>query len=252
MAERNERHDVDVLERGRIYFLYRPAVEEATPSGVVDLQRLFLVLHPEGEERRRLLVVGHKKLPDVHGGSQKFWGFVDQVAESAEDLAETLAWSEHDPETGSARPQAAARPAGEGDYALVRHGDHAHLAYKLAVPASPGEVQSALNIAAEASYVLSVKNPEASSPQGIGLDRSRRAEFPKALQERFGDRRFIPLDAPAFLDHEGAEILLMAPHEDVEAELGLELEAHDSPEVFDDLSIEKTERATEPLKGHWA
>lgn len=251
MADRNERHDVNVLERGRIYFLYRPAMEETTPAGVVDLQRLFMVLHPAGGERRRLLVVGHKKLPDVHDAHQRYWGFVDRVAE---DLGEKLGWSDHDPETGSARPQAAARPAGEGTYALVRHGDHAHLAYKLALPEAPGEVQAALNIAPEASYVLSVKNPEASSPQGMGLEPERRAAFPEALQQRFGDRRFIALDEPAFLDHEGAEILLMAPHEDVEDELGLalEVEAKEGPEVFDDLSIEKTERATEPLKGHWA
>lgn len=36
---------------------------------------------------------------------------------------------------------------------------HTHLAYRLVVPESPGEVQDALQILPEASYVIIARNP---------------------------------------------------------------------------------------------
>ena len=50
-----------------------------------------------------------------------------------------------------------------------------------------------------------VKNPEAPSAPGTGLDETRRATFPKKLRERFAGRRFIPAEPPDFLDYEWAE-----------------------------------------------
>jgi hypothetical protein len=47
----------------------------------------------------------------------------------------------------------AARPVGEGKYAIVKHQNHAELAYILEMPEQPGEAQRELGIEKEASYV---------------------------------------------------------------------------------------------------
>ena len=52
----------------------------------------------------------------------------------------------------------------------------------------------------------------------------RRAEFPAHLQGAFGSRRYAPLDPPDLLNYEGCELLLIAASDDVEDELGLQLE----------------------------
>lgn len=240
MAKQTQREpaDAQVLEKGRVYFLYRPAVGEETPHGVVDLRRFYMVLHPDGGEGRRLIVVGHKKLPEADGAHQRYWGFVDVASSDPEALKAAMG---------------DARPAGEGLYALARHGNHTHLSYVLDTPEKPGEVQEALNIVPRGDYVLSVKNPQASSPPGMGLDGDRKAELPDELQAKFGDRRFVSPDTPAFLDHDGTELLLLNA-EDHAPDLGLDLEPDHQvgPVIFADLDLERTERTTEPLmKGHW-
>jgi hypothetical protein len=155
------------------------------------------------------------------------------------------------------RTQPAARPAGEGVYAIVEHGDHTHLAYVLELPDLPGEVQKSLNIGEKASYIISVKNPEQPSPEGLGLDESQQADFPKKLQERFRGRRFIKVAPPDFLNYQGAELLLIGAPGDTFEDLGIELEDEDesesTAEIFDDLHLEKSRHPTEPLlKGEWA
>jgi hypothetical protein len=118
-------------------------------------------------------------------------------------------------------------------------------------------VQHALNIPDKGSYVISVKNPEAPSPPGVGLDESRRARFPKPLLERFGGRRFISVDPPEFLDYEGAEILLIGATKAVRVELGIDLRPQHESEadaaIFRDLKIERSLHPIEPLiSGKWA
>jgi len=53
----------EVLERGNIYFVFRPKVEHTSAEGLKDIQRFFLILSPYGEQRYRLIVIGRKKLP---------------------------------------------------------------------------------------------------------------------------------------------------------------------------------------------
>ena len=69
------------------------------------------------------------------------------------------------------------RPAGEGVYALVLHGNHTHLAYVLELPPAPGEVQSEFNIQPEGRFVIAVKNPGEVSPPGVGLEEDRQPDF---------------------------------------------------------------------------
>jgi hypothetical protein len=248
---------VHVLEHGNIYFFYRPKVEAQAVKGVDDVQRLYMILSPHGKHSYRLIIVGEKRLPAVtRGGDRKSWGFIEKVAHQAEDVEDELDPETHRTKTRGERHQPAARPAGEGVYAIVRHGDHTHLAYVLELPAEPGEVQRALNIVEEGSYIISVKNPEAPSPPGLGLDEARRAHFPKELLERFGGRRFISVDPPDFLDYEGAEILLIGAGQGISEEHGLHLnpehETEATAEIFNHLRLEKSLHPTMPLlKGRW-
>jgi hypothetical protein len=239
---------VAVLERGDIYFAYRPRVDAKTVASLDDVQRFYLILHSRGKGSYRLLVVGQKRLPVLVGnGDRKAWTFVDKVSTHPEDVEDEL-----DPK----RERSAARPCGEGVYAIVRHRNHTHLAYVLELPQEPGEVQRALNIAKEASYVATVRNPKAPAAPGTGLDETRRARFPRPLQMRFRGRRFVNLDPPDYLDHEGAELLLVGARPTVFDELGHvvdpEQETEATAEIFNDLLMEKSLHPVAPLlAGRW-
>ncbi|MBX6311460.1 MAG: hypothetical protein IRY99_00825 [Isosphaeraceae bacterium] len=252
--ERPER--VEVLERGDIFFIYRPEVEETSPEGLGDVQRFYMALRPEGDKTIRLIAIGRKKLPEIKDGSRRYWGFVSKVARQPDELKEELAGKTYQTKTRGARHQPPARPAGEGVYAVVRHGDHTHLAYVLELPEEPGAVQEAFHIEPEASYILSIKNPEKPSPPQAGLPEGQEAKFPKKLMERFRERKFVAADPPEFLDYEGAEILLIGAEEDVSEELGIRLDAQredeDSAEVFGDLRMKRSQQMIKPLiEGRW-
>ena len=247
----------NVLERGHIFFAYRPRIGVAAVRGLADVQRLYMILSASGRRSHRLIIIGEKRLPDLTGGGDRTtWGFVDRVAARAEDVEDELDPRTYRTETRGERQVAPARPAGEGVYALVRHVEHTHLAYVLELPATPGEVQQALNIASQGSYIIAVKNPEAPSPPGVGLDERRRARLPKALAERFRGRRFIPVDPRDFLDHEGTELLLVGAAANVEEELGLELqpehETAATAAIFRELKLERSVHPLAPLfEGTW-
>jgi hypothetical protein len=141
-------------------------------------------------------------------------------------------------------------------YAIVRHSDHTHLVYALELPDRPGVVQQELNIKAEGSYILSVKNPDLVVAPSVGLGEERQASFPKTLQGRFRGRRFIPVDLPSFLNYEGAEVLLMGASEHVSGELGLQLhpkeETTATAEIFKALRLKPSGHPLKPLfEGAW-
>jgi len=75
----DRRSSVKVLEKGDIFFLFRPQVDEFAPSSLIDIRRFYLVLHPEGSDRFRLIAIGKKRLPGEDDGGQRHWGFVDGV-----------------------------------------------------------------------------------------------------------------------------------------------------------------------------
>jgi hypothetical protein len=244
--------NVRVLERGGLFFLYRPQVDALAPGGLLDVRRFYMVLHPQGQERFRLIAIGKKKLPGPDPGEERHWGFVDGVFGTPDELRKAAAGL---PGTMS-MPGENILPAGEGMYALLLHGNHTHLAYVLELPQALGEVQEAFNIKPEARFVIAVKNPDATSPPGVGLEFDRQAEFPPELKERFANRRWVPVDPPQFLDHEGAELVLIGGRDDLGADLGIELQAHpadeDTAEVFRELHLEKSERTIKPLfEGVW-
>ncbi|RCV44498.1 hypothetical protein SETIT_9G378500v2 [Setaria italica] len=183
----------------------------------------------------RLVVMGRKSLPDPAKHSRPYWGYVELVTTKVQDIKDALKEEEYSTATQGQRRRPAARALGEGVYRILRHepggrrSPHTHLVYKLELPTrGDGEPQEAMNVEPEASFLVQVKNPD--PPSGgrgggfRGLQSKRRAAFPAHLQGAFGSRRFAPADPPDLLNYEGCELLLIAASDDVEEELGLELE----------------------------
>ena len=246
----------DVLERGDIYFIYRPKVEQTSAAGLEDVQRFFVILSPSDKRRPRLLVIGRKKLPAISDKQERNWGFVQKVSRNPEDIEDDLDRLTYSTQTHGERHLSPARPAGEGVYTIARHDTHTHLAFALELPERPGEVQEELNIPAEGSYIITVKNPDVDAPPGVGLPEQDQADLPQRLRDRFHGRRFIPADPPDFLDREGTEFVLIGADEDVFEELGVRLdperETIETAELFNDLRMERTAHPLKPLfEGRW-
>lgn len=257
MAHKQNDGNIQTLERGQIYFFYRPRVEEHDPHSTRDIQQLYMVLSPDGQKRYRLVILGRKKLPDPsQSGRGRFWGFIETVTSSPQSIERELEEQKYATKTRGERTRPAARPAGEGVYRILRHDDHTHLVYALELPRQPDEVQRELRIEEEASYIISIKNPEQGSPRAAGLSEEKQAAYPKILQKAFRDRKFVEADPPRFLDYEGTEFLLISASDDVSDELGVQLhtdrEQETTADIFQDLKLDKDKHPLEPLfQGKW-
>lgn len=241
-----------ILERGDVFFAYRPRVEQEHPRSIDDLQRFFLILRPDGEERWRRIVVGRKRMPDP-ARHERLWAYVDRVERCATGVERDFRGEDYETKTRGARHLPAARPAGEGRYAIAHHGRHAHLAYALELPEELGAPQRALHIERQASIIVAVANPERRAP--VGLLEERTPELPEEWRRHFRGRRFAPL-VPEMLDAEGCELVLIGAAEDAEAELGIHLDAereseHDA-QTFRALGMSRREHPAAPLlDGAW-
>lgn len=118
----------EVLEYGDFYFFYRPKVGSEQVKSIDDVRRFFMVTSPEGRENRvyRLFLIGKKSLPEIRKSearaSERYWARVGSVFEDPSKLTKELVSDEF-------RKGDAARPVGEGKYAIVKHQNHAELAY---------------------------------------------------------------------------------------------------------------------------
>lgn len=254
MAE--DRQQTDILERGNIYFLYRPKVEQEEVNNLDDIQRFYIVLEPHGKQSYRLMAMGQKKLPDVNKKQSQAWGFVESVKDNAKELEQSLRAKTYSTKMRGDRELPTTRSVGEGVYELVDRNQTTHLVYALELPENPGEAQQDLQIEPEASYVLSIKNPEKGSPANTGLSDKQKANFPKKLQNQFRDRRFAAANPPDFLDYTGAEFILIGASDDVSKELGIELdpqqETEATAEILNNLRMRKTRHPIKPLfEGDW-
>ena len=94
MAEKKTRQRTEVVERGNIWFIYRPKVRaedepEQDVGGIGDVERFHVVLRPDGAARFRLMTIGAKRLPDADE-HERNWGFVDLIAKSAGQMTDAL------------------------------------------------------------------------------------------------------------------------------------------------------------------
>jgi hypothetical protein len=244
-----------ILERGDIFFLYRPKLDVVSVRGVDDVQRFYTVLKPNAKKLFRRIIIGRKRLPDTQR-HERTWGFVDLVTPSAEQLDEEFDPQRYETKTRGERLEPAARPAGEGVYIIALHENHTHLAYALELPKTPGEVQQQLNIRKQASIIVTVKNPDVDSPSRAGLPPSRKPEYPASLKRKFQDKRFVDLDPPDFLNYPGTELVLIGATADATRELGVQLhprrKREESADTFAELKLEPDLHPAEPLlAGKW-
>lgn len=258
MATVRQKHpdhqDEKIVERGDIYFFYRPRVEEKGARGLGDIQRFFMVLKPEGRAEFRLAMLGRKRLPesDRH---ERIWGFIDRVVKRGSEIEAETRERHYRTKTRGKRTVPAARPAGEGVYAFLQRGRNLYLTYELELPKQPGEVQEELNIPKQGAFIVSIRNPETSPPPGAGLPEREEADYPKPLQQEFRGRRFATED-PRLLDYEGAEFILIGARADPERAYDLDIKAEhetrQTADIFRQLKLSPREHPLEPLfEGEW-
>jgi len=241
-----------LLEKGSIYFFYRPRVNHETVDSNEDVQRFYFILKPENADIYRLATVGKKKLPDPdEKGEQRFWGYIDMVRNTPEPLRSELSEKVYNTRSMAERHLPVSRPAGQGLYGLVLYNNNTHFIYRLQTPEQTGDVQKDLNIADEASYIITIKNPAYGSPPGTGLPDDQKAGYPEELMERFRNRRFSEADPPEFLNHEKAEFILISETDEINPD-EMNLSQEGSIDLFRDLKIDQNSRPVEPLfKGEW-
>jgi hypothetical protein len=189
----NNQEATAVLEKGDIFFFYRPKTKIVNDGSggdvksIEDIRRFFMVTatttaaNAENEQQQqldetnqntskesesprfRLFVIGKKSLPEIRTTearrSERYWAKIGGIFENPQKLTSELLSDEF-------RKGDAARPVGEGKYAIVKHHDHAELAYVLEMPEEPGEAQRELGIEKEASYIISIINPKVPVPAG--------------------------------------------------------------------------------------
>ena len=130
-SNNNDNTQSEILEQGDIYFFYRPKKGAEEVKGIEDIRRFFMVTAPEEEEEEnnntrsrlyRLFIIGKKSLPEVRKtearASERYWARVGGIFKEPDELARELFSDEF-------RKGDAARPVGEGKYAIVRH-HHIH------------------------------------------------------------------------------------------------------------------------------
>jgi hypothetical protein len=285
--DNNQEATAEVLEKGDIFFFYRPKAKIADDGGggdvksIEDVRRFFMVTasaittitatNTENEQRQpfggtnsktakkeeespkyRLFVIGKKSLPEIRATearrSERYWAKVGGIFENPEELTRELLADEF-------RKGDAARPVGEGKYAIVKHQDHAELAYVLEMPEEPGEAQKELGIEKEASYIISVINPKVPIPEGYPSSEEP-PNYPEYILKEFSENEnFVPLARDLrFIDFQNAQMILVGAREGrnvIQKEFGIDIEEEKetlhSADIFSKLRIEKDKVPTKPL-----
>jgi DNA-directed RNA polymerase subunit H (RpoH/RPB5) len=250
----NNSNEPTILEQGDIYFFYRPKKDVKEVKGIEDVRRFFMVTGPESRQQQqqqqfyRLFVIGKKSLPEIRKSdaraSERYWARVGGIFQDQKELTKELFSDEF-------RKGDVARPAGLGKYVIVRHQNHAELAYILETPGEPGEAQKELGIEKEASYIISVINPKKPTPPGY----PSAEEYPKypdeVLKEFSENENFVSLTRDTrLIDYQNAQVILVGAREGKDAikrDLGIDIEEEESSNIFDKLKVRKEEIPIKPL-----
>jgi Protein of unknown function (DUF2795) len=270
MVKEDNVKESQVIEYGDIFFFYRPKIGTEEVEDIGDVQRFYMIISPEdayggrGEKRKknkdediyRLFLVGQKRLPEIVEGKstskERNWALNTLTTSNSYDVHKELLAAEYATETRGKRIIAAATPAGEGKYSIVKHDNHTELAYLLELPEIPGPTQREFEIKKEASYIISVKNPEIKVPGFAAFSEDKKPKYPRYLMEKFGNRRWINVEDPELLNYENAQLLLIgARKKDVEEELGIDIDEQNETErtadIFKELKIKRDQVPLKPL-----
>uniref|UniRef100_A0A093VTZ3 Reticulocyte-binding protein 2 like a n=3 Tax=Talaromyces marneffei PM1 TaxID=1077442 RepID=A0A093VTZ3_TALMA len=254
-----EREDVlpsSILEKGIVYFFFRPRVNVEDPHSISDVARSFFVLQPTPKGAKiedgpirddtancRLLILPKKRYPA--SGRERDMGFVEKAKVTLKTIRESLMTpTTYETKTYGERTRPEARPYAEGVYALIKEGRNSHLAYILTIPRQLGDVQSDFGIHGRGSFIIQSKNPEYPGPPIAQLPKG--PEYPEQVQEKFKGYRWIPTE-PEFLDYPNAQFLMIG---EAHGHLGKAGEAHiddqgtkeDPAQELDQLEEENEER----------
>lgn len=246
----NNNNESQILEQGDIYFFYRPKKGAEQVKGIEDVRRFFMVTAPEESQLYRLFVIGKKSLPEIREtearASERYWARVGGIFKDASKLTKELSSDEF-------RRGDAARPVGEGKYAIVRHHqNHTELAYVLELPNEPGEAQKELGIEKEASYVISVINPKIPKQSNLPST-DEPPKYPQEVLDEFNEtENFVSLSKDTkFIDFQNAQIILIGAREGrdvIKNEIGIEIkEEQSSSDIFDKLKLRREQVPIRPL-----
>lgn len=95
-----------IIEKGHVYFIYRPKVEIEHPESLDDVQRFHLLVVPHGSKLHRLIAIGKKALPDASESTRPIWGQVVNVGEDMRALKEGLGPKTYETKTRGGFPNA--------------------------------------------------------------------------------------------------------------------------------------------------
>src|SRR6266540_5261835 len=244
-----------IIEHGDIFFFYRPKIDAQEVQGIENVQRFYMVTSPDKPKLHRIFLVGQKQLPEITEGKssseERNWALNILTSSNVDEIRKEFLPAEYQTETRGTRRIGAAVPVGEGKYSIIQHEGHSELAYILELPELPGPTQREFQIKKEASYIVSVKNPDIQVP-GYSSFLKRKPNYPNSLKEKFGNKRWINVDDPKLLDYENTQLLLIgARKKDVEEELGInideEKESARTAELFTELKLRKEQVPLKPL-----
>jgi hypothetical protein len=254
---------------------------------LADIQRLYILLsrkspYPpsaggQADSFYRLMRIGKKKLPSTREHN-RFWGIVEEVTDEVPVIQGLLGSGSYSTITQGERSLQACRPAGQGYYAIVQSQASTHLVYVLELPQETGEVQRTLNIDKEASYFLSIKNPQvnlrpATDSNRPGLPNQNVAAvlpqspvpivLPTQLQESFGGRAWAPALPLDLLNFKGIEFVIIGETNNIVKEFGftgqeieeeeqIDAEHLQDENLFAELRLAQSVHPPEPLLyGQW-
>ena len=217
-----------ILEKGIVYFFFRPRVNISDPQSTSDIARSYLVLRPlphgaalsdgtipEGNNSR-LIALPKKVLPV--SGKDRFLVFVEKAQASFTELKnDFMSASDYATKTQGTSHSPPVTPVAEGVYAITTTGSASHLAYMTTIPGSLGEVQHDIGLRDSGAFVVSAKNPQFPSPAnaGIGADPG----YPEEIVREFRERRWMPLQ-PKLLDYVNTQFLLIGESKGVDGAVG--------------------------------
>lgn len=268
--------DVKTLEQGDIFFFYRPKVSSKEIKSIDDVRRFYMVLCPEDEQKiidntnndtntkkkkiYRLFIIGKKSLPEIRKtearSSERFWAQVGGIFYDSKKLGEDLTSEEF-------RKDDVARPVGEGKYAIIEHQNHTELAFIIEMPQEIGEAQKELGIQKEATYIITVINPNKPVPEGYRTAEAERPKYPKDIENYLNNiqDKFISLSQNLnLINYQNAQVVLIgarAGKDIIKQEIGLDIETEDeredkenissSADIFTKLKIRKEQVPIKPI-----
>ena len=215
----------ETLESGTIVYLYRPRVARDASD---EVQRFYILLR--NSRHFRLLVVGANRLPAEKSRAEpggRNWALVEAVTDDADKIAKILRGGEYETSTKGTRHLPPAAPIGEGRYALMQFDDSTQLVHSLD-RFGDGDFVRGLGLRRQGFFIIAVRNPEVEVEGFPDED----PDYPRSLKSLFRGRRWLPVSNPELLDHEGAQLALMAGF-DVDTNALSEAESQRLDEMLD-------------------